>query len=172
MEEPTFKKDNTPYLIFECAKCKQYLYVKTTQKRKKCLRCGHTQSISTIINNGEIVNGMTAAVDLVKRRQNEFAKKELGHIPEFRAYGDFKVATQKSKNLFIHNKDFSEETSSKFKELLNDISSTYKKFPLYLIEIIAENYGIAISELKDLIKTFQKQGILVPVDSFSFIVKL
>lgn len=172
MEEPTFKKDDTPYLIFECAKCKQYLYAKTTQKRKKCIRCGRTHTVLTMVNNGEIVNGMTAAVKLVKRRQNEFAKKELGHIPEFRAYGDFILATQKSKNEDVHDNDCSEETSSKFKELLNEISSTYKKFPLYLIEIIAENYGIANAELKDLMKSFKKKGILVPVDGFSFTVKL
>jgi len=171
MEDATWKKDETPYLIFECAKCKQYLYVKTTQKGKKCLRCGRTHTVSTIINTGEFVNGITAAVEMVKKRQDEFGKKELGHTPEFRAFGDFKVATQKSKNVFVDDDESSEETTTQFKKMLKEISSTYKKFPLYIIEVMAENYGIPIAELKNLTKSFQKKGILVRLDDYSYTVK-
>ena len=172
MEDATWKKDETPYLIFECAKCKQYLYVKTTQKGKKCLRCGRTHTVSTIINTGEIVNGITAAVEMVKIRQDEFGKKELGHTPEFRAFGDFKAATQKSKNIFVDDDESIEETTRQFRKMLSEISAMYKKFPIYIIEIMAENYGIPIVELKNLTKSFQKKGILVRLDDYSYTVQL
>jgi len=63
------------------SKCKQYLYVKTSQKAKRCLRCGQYHKISSIINSGEIVKGLSEAVDAVKTRQNELAIKELGNVP-------------------------------------------------------------------------------------------
>jgi len=170
VEETVWKKDETPYLIFECMKCRQYLYVKTTQKGKKCLRCGRNHKVSNILNSGEIVNGMTAAVDMVKKKQDEFGKKELGHTPEFRAFGDFKVATQKSKNMFVDDES-SEETTRQFKKMLFEISAMYKKFPIYIIEVMAENYGIPIAELKNLTKNFQKKGILVRLDNYSYTVK-
>jgi len=151
-------------------KCRQYLYVKTTQKGKKCLRCGRNHKVSNILNSGEIVNGMTAAVDMVKKKQDEFGKKELGHTPEFRAFGDFKVATQKSKNMFVDDES-SEETTRQFKKMLFEISAMYKKFPIYIIEVMAENYGIPIAELKNLTKNFQKKGILVRLDNYSYTVK-
>jgi len=172
VEEATWKKDETPYLIFECAKCKQYLYVKTTQKGKKCLRCGRNHTVSNILNSGEIVSGMTAAVETVKKRQDEFGKKELGHTPQFRAFGDFAVAVKKSKNLSVVDDESSEETARKFNKMLKEISSNYKDFPLYTIEIMADRYGIFNSELKKLIKTFQKKGILVRLDNYSYTVKM
>ncbi|MHA2220106.1 MAG: DUF1922 domain-containing protein, partial [Candidatus Hodarchaeales archaeon] len=55
MEDIQFKKDETPYLIFACYKCKQFLYAKTTQKTRKCLRCGRMHKIEKIIDSGEIV---------------------------------------------------------------------------------------------------------------------
>ena len=172
MEDATWKKDETPYLIFECAKCRQYLYVKTTQKGKKCLRCGRNHTVSKILNSGEIVNGMTAAVETVKKQQDEFGKKELGHTPQFRAFGDFTVAIKKSKGITENNEESNEETTSQFKKMLKEIASTYKKFPLYIIEIMAENYGIPTSKLKRLTKSFQKKGILVQLDDYSYTVKI
>ncbi len=91
MEEVGWRKDENPYLIFTCSKCTQYLYVKTTQKSKKCLRCGRQHKVSSIINSGEIVKGMTKAVEMVKTRQNELAVEELGAKPEFRAGDDFTI---------------------------------------------------------------------------------
>jgi len=81
MEEGALKKDQNPYLLFACSKCKQYLYVKTTQKTKKCLRCGRQHKVSSIINSGEIVRGITKAVEMVQFRQNELAIIELGTTP-------------------------------------------------------------------------------------------
>lgn len=172
MEDATWKKDETPYLIFECAKCKQYLYVKTTQKGKKCLRCGRTHTVSTIINTGEIVNGITAAVEMMKKRQDEFGKKELGHTPQFRAFGDFTVAVKKPRNVIVYRDVSNEETTRQFEKMLKEIYSIYKKFPLYIIEIMAENYEIHASELKYLSKSFQKKGILIRLDDNSYTVRM
>jgi len=172
MEDATWKKDETPYLIFECAKCKQYLYVKATQKGKKCLRCGRTHTVSTIINTGEFVNGITAAVEMVKKRQDEFGKKELGHTPEFRAFGDFTVAVKKLKDIAVNGAESSEDTTRQFRKMLFEISAMYKKFPIYIIEVMADNYGIPASELKNLAKNFQKQGILIRLDDYSYTVKM
>jgi hypothetical protein len=171
MEEGKWEKDKTPYLIFECKKCKQYLYVKTTQKWKKCLRCGRNHVVSNILNSGEIVNGMTAAVEIVKKKQNEFGKKELGSTPEFRTHGDFTITIKKLDDRTLVDEKSSKETSSQFRKILTEISLTYKKFPLYTIEIMAEDFGIPSSKLKHLTKRFLKKGILVQVDDSYYTVK-
>ena len=50
--------------------------------------------------------------------------------------------------------------SNKFLEALEYLHSTYKKFPKFMIEIIAEEYGIPNNEVKKLIITYIKNGIL------------
>ena len=50
--------------------------------------------------------------------------------------------------------------SNKFLEVLDYLQSTYRKFPKFMIEIIAEEYGIPNNEVKELIKTYTKNGIL------------
>ncbi|MHA1292432.1 MAG: hypothetical protein ACTSQJ_07175, partial [Promethearchaeota archaeon] len=62
MEEIRWKRDKTPYLIFNCNKCKQYLYVKTIKKKKKCLRCGFVHKVKNIKYSKNIVYGLTSAV--------------------------------------------------------------------------------------------------------------
>lgn len=54
MEDTAWKKDETPYLVFACRKCRQYTYVKTTQKSKKCARCRRTHTVSDIMGSGEV----------------------------------------------------------------------------------------------------------------------
>jgi len=177
MEEITFKKDETPYLVFTCKKCRQYSYVKTTQKTKKCLRCGHTHQVKDILDLGEVVYGMTAAVDTVKQKQTELA------TPEFRSEGDFVVATnkfptrtpvKKSKRKVLPDKD-SDKTidfEEPFSEILLELSKLYGKFPKYMLEIMAENYGIPALELKLLIKSYKKQGILTVLKNEGFYYQL
>ena len=162
MEEVGFKKDETPYIIFNCSKCKQYMYVKTTQKTKKCLRCGRHHKVATIINSGEIVNGMTNALNTVKQKQAEFGLIKGGDTPEFRVAGDFKssrkvVFTSASK---IKELDVNEDYSANFKRLLSEVSRSYKKFPYYIIEIMAEEYNIPNNKLKILIPDFLRRGFL------------
>ncbi len=177
MEEIAFKKDETPYLVFTCKKCQQYSYVKTTQKTKKCLRCGRAHQVKDILGLGEVVYGMTAAVDTVKHKQTELA------TPEFRSEGDFVVATnkfptrtpvKKSKRKVLSDKD-SDKTidfEEPFSEILLELSKLYGKFPKYMLEIMAENYGIPALELKLLIKSFKKQGILTVLKNEGFYYQL
>lgn len=175
MEETTFSKDETPYLIFTCSKCRQYSYVKTTQKSKKCLRCGCSHQVKNILSFGEIIYGMTAAVDYVKQKQSELA------IPEFRSEGDFVVASnkfptrtpvKKGKRKVLLEKDSVKSVNIDFKEqfigILFELSKLYGKFPKYMLEIAAENYGIPAVELNLLTKSFRKQGVLTVLKNEDF----
>jgi len=160
MEDIGIKKDETPYLIFACKKCKEFSYVKTTQKTKKCLRCGRTHQVQRILNDGEVVCGMTEAVNSVKRKQNELA------IPEFRSGSDFVVATNtiarpKSRVAALRNEDQEVDYTEKFTEMLLELSKLYKRFPKYMLEIMAEDYGIPKIELKTLIRSAKKSGTLI-----------
>ena len=155
--EVRFEKDLTPYLVFLCSKCQQYVYVKTTQKAKKCLRCRCTYQVKEVLNHGIIVNGMTTAVNKVKELQNQ-----LG-TPEFQTGDEFVVASKisskmKSKSQIKTHKDtgfipeeFEDPYSETFQALLNELSQHYPSFPLYMIEVIATNYSIPQSTLQQLI---------------------
>ena len=181
MEEITFKKDESPYLIFTCKKCRQYSYVKTTQKTKKCLRCGRTHQVKDILSLGELVYGMSAAVDAVKQKQTELT------IPEFRSEGDFVVATNKtptrtrvkkskSKTLSDSDKDNDNNKSldfeERFIEVLLELSMLYGKFPKYILEIMADNYAIPALELKLLVKSFKKLGVLTVLKNENYYYQL
>ena len=50
--------------------------------------------------------------------------------------------------------------SERFLEVLHSLQKSYKKFPKFMIEIIAENSGIPPSEVKKLFNTYRKNGIL------------
>ena len=164
MEGEGWKKDEKSYLVFTCLKCKQYIYVKTTQKTKKCLRCGRQHKVALILNTREIVKGITKAVEMVKTRQHELAIKELGTTPEFRASDDFTVKSRPKKIFAIDNSSNDNDYSSKFTKMLQEISGSYTVFPFYVLEIMAENFDIPVSELKILVKVFQKKGILLRQD--------
>jgi len=45
--------------------------------------------------------------------------------------------------------------------MLKVLQRTYRKFPKFMIEIMAENYGIPIKEIKPLLNKFRKKGILL-----------
>jgi hypothetical protein len=172
LEETALKKDETPYLIFACNKCQQYSYVKTSQKTKKCVRCGRLHQVKSLLNEGVIVCGMTLAVNTVQRKQNELS------VPEFRTHGDFMITTNRSSNNTssmsplvkkIKNKN---ENISKFKALLQELSNLHDKFPAYMIEIMAENGGIPSQELPHLIKMFKKRGYLILLKDEDFYYKI
>ena len=160
MEDVGFKKDETPYLVFACKKCKEFSYVKTVQKTKKCLRCGRTHQVRDILNEGEEVIGMTEAVNAVKRKQNKIT------IPEFRSGSDFIIATQsvartKSKVKKLEGDEGEIDYSGKFSDMVLELSQLYQKFPKYLLEIKAEDYGIPAIELQTLIRNAKKSGELI-----------
>jgi hypothetical protein len=181
MEETAFKRDETPYLVFTCKKCRQYSYVKTTQKTKKCLRCGRTHQVKDILCSGELVYGMTEAVNTVKKKQTELA------IPDFRSEGDFVVATNKTptrtpdkinkkKIVLGSDRDRDEiidnakniDLERLFSDVLFELSKLYGKFPKYMLEIMADNYGIPALELKLLTKIFKKRGIISVLKNENF----
>jgi len=170
-DDLTWKKDEKPYLVFRCAKCKQYLYVKKTQKTKKCLRCGHRHEVSKILDPEDTAYGLSNVIELVKKKQHELALKIMGNSPEFRGLQDFKVVrrqkikTYQRKSVSTDNGD---DLTNKFKEMLNEISETYKEFPDYVIEIVAENYGIPNSELKMLTRYFLKEGFLIRLENYLY----
>ena len=175
MEAEGWQKDEKSYLIFTCSKCKQYLYVKTTQKTKKCLRCRRQHKVSSIINSGEIVRGMTRAVEMVKTRQNQLAIKELGSSPRLRAADDFSIMrnvkkSDKFRNI-LRDEENGNEYAAKFKEMMLEISGLYREFPYYILEIMAENYAIPLSELKLLLRNSQKKGYLIRSGHNSYKVK-
>lgn len=161
VEKPVFKKDETPYLVFACIKCRQYSYVKSSQKTKKCLRCGCSHQVKDLLNRGEIVYGMSLAVNTVKKKQNELA------VPEFRSHNDFVIETNRnpkipkshSSSKTAYGNDLDNEI--KFKSLLHNLSKMYRKFPAYMIEILAENSGIPKQELPLLIKEFKNKKFLI-----------
>lgn len=158
MEDIAWKKDETPYVVFACRKCCQYIYAKTTQKSKKCARCGRIHAVSSILKSGEVVLGISTAVEIVKRKQDEFAVKELGSRSDFRTFKDFTIINLDESELEFNNKD---ELEEKFRKMLVALTQKYKHFPLYIIEIMAENYRISSSEVKILIRGFQKKGVLI-----------
>ncbi|MFX0074345.1 MAG: hypothetical protein ACFE96_02810 [Candidatus Hermodarchaeota archaeon] len=169
MEETDIKKDDTPYLVFACKNCQQFSYVKTSQITKKCLRCGRSHQVQSLLGEGEIVCGMTLAVDTVKRKQNELS------VPEFRSQGDFVINTNNrvryDQNSFPQSSEDS-ELDLKFKALLLELSKIYGKFPRYMIDIMAEDSGITSQEIPNLIKAFENRGILILLKNEDFYFKV
>ncbi len=162
MEDIEWKRDETTYIIFACKKCKQFMYVKQTQKTKKCLRCRRSHKVPDISNTGEIVSGITQAVEMVKEKQHELAIQELGATPKFSAYGDFKLQTSSGpKKKAEEPSRVDNEYLPQFKKMLSELSDLYTKIPYFIFEILAENYNIPDSELKILIHSFQKKGVII-----------
>ena len=157
-DEVVIVKDEKPYFIFRCRKCEQYMYVKPTQKRKKCLRCGRTH----IVNRLEVVDevkGMTSAVRRVKELQST-----LGDGSTLSGASEFSVASsnarvKKTKDLMNES-----ELDTQFYELLQTLAEKYQKFPYYMIELMAQEYTISQNELRILLLSFLKKGILRQVD--------
>ena len=48
-----------------------------------------------------------------------------------------------------------------FLRMLQFLQLTYNKFPKFMIEIMAEKYGIPLKKIKPLIVKFRKEGILL-----------
>jgi hypothetical protein len=168
MEDIAWKKDETPYLVFACRKCRQYTYVKTTQKSKKCARCGRTHTVSDIMASGEVVYGISVAVETVKQKQDEFAKEELGFSPTFRTSGDFIIAQDINPVKKPRKKEDEENYEQKFEDMLMEITKMHEYFPYYVIEIMADNYCIPKSEVRILTRLFEKQGVLKKFKDYTY----
>lgn len=153
MENLKRKNDSNPYVVFTCAKCHQYLYVKKTQIVKKCLRCRKTHQVKIILDKGEIVYGISNAVNRIKELQNSFGNAQFSTETEFR------VALKK--NLKKYNLYTDTDYEKVFSNLLNTLSSKYREFPLYMIQLMAKDYQIPSLELKILIKKAIKEKSLI-----------
>jgi len=78
----------------------------------------------------------------------------------------------KPKKVFdIDTTKVEDDFSSKFTKMLQEISGSYTVFPFYVLEIMAENYGIPLTELKFLLKSSQKEGFLIHLDNNSYKIK-
>ncbi|MHA2429410.1 MAG: DUF1922 domain-containing protein [Promethearchaeota archaeon] len=155
MEQKKWEKDQTPYVVFICTKCQQYSYVRNTQKTKKCLRCGRTHQVKNILDKGEIVYGMTEAVNKVKQLQNSLGEAQFSTETEFIVSINNRIIKKVSKPIERIG-DF----DGKFRKCLTELSSLYSRFPLHLIKIMARDYEIPPSELKLLINKYLKNGVL------------
>lgn len=172
MEIPQWKKDDTPYLIFSCAKCKRWLYVKTTQKTKKCLSCGRYHTVQKILDKGIIVNGMSEAISKMKQKQNELALLEKGNYPDLKTDKSFfltKDNNLKKKKLIKNTPNIDYDRS--FNELLVHLSKNYQRFPKYLIRLLAKDFEIPTNELDLLIIKFTMKERLVPLKNEYYILK-
>ncbi len=61
----------------------------------------------------------------------------------------------------IRSEDQEINYKQKFTEMLVELSTLYKRFPKYLLEIKAEDYQIHPIELKSLIRSARKSGELI-----------
>ena len=143
------------------------MYVKTTQKTKKCLGCGRGHQVSKI-SGGKVIKGITTAMEEVKKRQNNLAIKEFNTVPELRTDSDFCIAsnlgvsyenTQKK----LKKKNLEPNFDNIFKELLNKLSGMYSKFPGYMIRMLADEFKIPHLEIKILSNKFMNKGRLIPL---------
>ncbi|MBD3215224.1 MAG: DUF1922 domain-containing protein [Candidatus Lokiarchaeota archaeon] len=169
-EEIGLKKDVKPYLIFICDECEQYMYVKPSQKKKKCLRCGKKYNVPKLHIVDE-VKGMSAAVERVKELQ-----KTLSDRPKFNSEGEFSVPSHKSPKIFIeeisseiHPRE-QDSSERQFKDLLQEISKHHRSFPKYMAELLAEEYRLEKNELELYLREYIKKGFLRPMRNnyFSF----
>jgi len=62
--------------------------------------------------------------------------------------------------------------SNLFMEALQYLQSNYKKFPKFMIEITAEQYGIPSAEIKNLINFFLRKGMLKIIKNEGFYYQL
>lgn len=62
--------------------------------------------------------------------------------------------------------------SDTFYEMLQFLHQSYKKFPKFMIEIMAEKYNIPLEEIKPLFLKFRKKGILLIVKDEGYTFRL
>jgi len=53
--------------------------------------------------------------------------------------------------------------SETFYNMLEFLQRNYKKFPKFMIEVMAENFHIPFKEIKPLLHKFRKEGVLLIV---------
>lgn len=59
-----------------------------------------------------------------------------------------------------------------FYKMLQFLQKSYRKFPKFMIEIMAEKYDIPIEEIKPLLQKFRRKGILHIIKEEGYTYKL
>jgi hypothetical protein len=144
------------------------MYVKPTQKTKKCLRCRRTYQVSKIERELTIdeVEGMSTAVERIKELQHQLAVEELGAEPDlttstrFTITSDLPIEVKKPQKKSQSKRNNNSTSEQKFSHLLCQLSKKYISFPKYLIGLASMDYGIEPSESDLLIRRFIKEGKL------------
>ena len=152
------------------------MYVKKTQKNTKCLRCGRSHKVENIHNPEMVVKGITEAARQVQKKQHELALKDPEFNLNLSSESSFTVARNlkddhEKNSLYLKELDYKNDYSEKFKTLLKKLSTMYKKFPKFMIEIMAEDYKIPMPEINILINEFEKKGVLIPLKKNYFTLK-
>ena len=152
------------------------MYVKKTQKNAKCLRCGRSHKVENIHNPEMVVKGIIEATRQVQKKQHELALKDPEFNLNLSSESSFTVARNlkddhEKNSLYLKELDNKNDYSEKFKTLLKKLSTMYKKFPKFMIEIIAEDYEIPMPEINILINEWEKKGVLIPLKNNYFALK-
>ena len=172
MEISRWKKDETSYLIFSCSKCKRWLYVKITQKTKKCLNCNKSHPVQKMMERGYIVSGLSNAIATIKQKQNELALEEMGSSPDLKTEKAFIIPNNCSLKKAVPNpKVLDGDHEETFKALLIQLSKKYKQFPKYLIMLLAKEYELPNHQISILISRFTKLGLLIPLKNNYYTLK-
>ncbi|MBN1801448.1 MAG: hypothetical protein JW891_08080 [Candidatus Lokiarchaeota archaeon] len=158
MKERGWKKDVTPYFVFCCFKCNNYSLVKTTQKRKKCLRCGHFHIVTQLESTSEVIKGATAARKRLIELQNSLSLKETGRLPDFSADGDYSISNSSNFDNIYSNKELTKYDF--FKMVLRKLDQRFKRFPEHVIYMLAEDHGISKEKVKRFIDICFREGFL------------
>lgn len=152
------------------------MYVKTTQKNAKCLRCGRSHKVENILNSGIVVKGINEAARQVQKKQHELALKDPEFNLNLSSESSFTVARNlkddhEKNSLILKELDNKNDYSEKFKTLLKKLSTMYKKFPKFMIQIMAEDDRIPMAEINILINEFKKKGVLISLKNNYFALK-
>ncbi|MHA1756560.1 MAG: DUF1922 domain-containing protein [Promethearchaeota archaeon] len=188
MDHKYMKKDLSPYIIFKCPSCHNFLYFKQGKKSKTCTRCNKRFGLKPILANKiMIVKGMTAAVNKVKVLQNQRALKELGEAPKLHATNQYQL--KQTSSCFITNKNSHDSISFEEKigknrdyESLETITKQiklelwkmfkmYGTLPAHVINLIFQQYNISNKERSKIINKLISDKILLPQKNNYFIVK-
>ena len=131
------QKKPAKYIVFQCTKCNQYTYAKVSQKGKKCPRCRQNHVVADL--HGEIVEGATQAMQLVKQHQNNgFPIAQFKSTNKSITLSFDDPLTGKSMTI----DHFSDSLVSKLLSRIldwqkNEQISSHEGFPEYVVEYIA-----------------------------------
>ena len=137
------------YIVFRCSKCFQYTYAKTSQKGKKCPRCGRNHTVLKL--KGDIVEGPTEARNKVVLMQN---MKTGGKLPEFESIVRTIVISKANsgKDLNENKTEFGRFVSAINKFQINENIDPNNGFPGYMLDILLDEIDFPKFKQKKMIE--------------------